>query len=103
MSNNDTFYFCRLVPPRPTFAMDMNDHERALMQQHAAYWRAKMDEGKVIAFGPVADPQGPWGLGILKLSNDAELKNFCDNDPVIKANIGMHMESLPMLRAVVKN
>ena len=55
----DTFYFCRLIPPRPTFAMDMNDEERALMQQHAAYWWKKMDEGKVIAFGPVADPQGP--------------------------------------------
>jgi hypothetical protein len=62
-----------------------------------------MDEGKVIAFGPVADPQGPWGLGVLKLSGEAELKQFCDNDPVIKAKIGMRMECLPMLRAVVKS
>ncbi len=100
---NPTFYFCRLIPPRPTFAMDMNDAERALMQSHAAYWRAKMDEGKVIAFGPVADPQGPWGLGVLRLSGDAELKQFCDGDPVIEAGLGFRMETLPMMRAVVKD
>jgi len=99
----DTFYFCRLIPPRPTFAMDMSDQERALMQLHAAYWRKKMDEGKVIAFGPVADPQGPWGLGVLKLSGEVELKEFSESDPVIKAGIGMRMEALPMMRAVVKD
>ena len=102
MTDADRFYFCRLLPPRPTFAMDMNDEERALMGQHAAYWRAKMDEGKVIVFGPVGDPTGPWGLGVLKFPGDAELKEFCDGDPVIKANVGFRMETLPMLRAVVK-
>jgi len=100
---SDTFYFCRLIPPRPTFAMDMDDDERALMQQHAAYWRAKMDEGKVIVFGPVGDPKGPWGLGVLKLAGEAELKQVSEGDPVIKAGIGMRMESLPMLRAVIKD
>ena len=103
MAENDIFYFCRLIPPRPTFAMDMNDDERAFMQQHAAYWRSKMDEGKVIVFGPVADPKGPWGLGVVRVANEAELKQFCDGDPVIKANIGMRMETMPMLRAVVKS
>jgi hypothetical protein len=42
-------------------------------------------------------------LGVLKLSGDAELKTFCDGDPVIRANIGMRMEVLPMMRAVVKD
>ena len=102
MSDTDTFYFCKLIPPRPSFAMDMNEDEGALMMRHAAYWREKMAEGKVIVFGPVADPAGPWGLGVIKVSDEKELKNFCDGDPVIQAGIGMRMESLPMLRAVIK-
>ncbi|MET0663539.1 MAG: hypothetical protein ABWZ42_10450 [Ilumatobacteraceae bacterium] len=31
-----TFVF-RLIPPRPTFALDMTDVEREIMGQHAAY------------------------------------------------------------------
>ena len=64
-----------------------------------------MDEGKVIAFGPVADPQGVGhgAPGILKLSGEAELKEFSAGDPVIKAGIGMRMETLPMMLAVVKD
>jgi len=58
---NELFFVCRLLPPRPTFLADMTDEERALMQAHGLYWRERMAEGKVIVFGPVADPKGPWG------------------------------------------
>jgi hypothetical protein len=100
--SNDLFFVCRLLPPRPTFIADMTDEERALMQAHGVYWRERMAEGKVIVFGPVADPKGPWGLGVVKVSSAAELEAFKDGDPVIKAGCGFRYESLPMLRAVVK-
>jgi len=29
----------KLIPCRPTFAQDMTDEERAIMQQHVVYWR----------------------------------------------------------------
>jgi uncharacterized protein len=32
------YFFCKLTPPRPTFAADMTDAERQLMRQHVAYW-----------------------------------------------------------------
>ena len=32
------YFFCKLTPPRPTFAADMTDAERQLMHQHVAYW-----------------------------------------------------------------
>jgi len=99
---NECFFVCRLLPPRPTFIADMTDEERALMQAHGVYWRERMAEGKVIVFGPVADPAGPWGLGVVRVSSAAEMENFKDGDPVIKAGRGFRYESLPMLRAVVK-
>ena len=44
-------FFCKLVPPRPTFAQDMSDAEASLMQAHATYWRGLMDEGLAVGFG----------------------------------------------------
>ncbi|HEX9548896.1 MAG TPA: hypothetical protein VF942_16265 [Acidimicrobiales bacterium] len=35
----------RLVPPRPTFAADMTDDEKAIMAEHAAYWLGLFDQG----------------------------------------------------------
>jgi len=46
-------YFLKLNPCRPTFAMDMTDDERAIMQQHVAYWGDLMNKGRVVVYGPV--------------------------------------------------
>jgi hypothetical protein len=98
----DLFFVCRLLPPRPSFMADMTDEERALMMAHAGYWKERMAEGKVIIFGPVLDPKGPWGLGVVKVASAAELKTFEEGDPVIKSGRGFRYESLPMARAIVK-
>lgn len=60
------YFLCRLLPSRPSFMQDMSADERAAMQAHALYWRGKLAEGAVIAFGPVADPAsgvGRWNRG----------------------------------------
>jgi uncharacterized protein YndB with AHSA1/START domain len=97
-----TYFFLRLVPPRPTFAADMNDVERKAMMGHAAYWRKLLDEGVAVAFGPVGDPEGPWGAGIVELEAPERIKTIEANDPAIMAAIGLRYEVLPMTRAVVR-
>src|SRR5208283_3626666 len=52
------FFFCRLIPPRPTFAADMTPDEASIMQSHVAYWSDLLARGKAVVFGPVADPHG---------------------------------------------
>lgn len=94
-------YLCKLLAPRPTFPADMTPTEGAAMQAHMAYWAEHMARGAVLAFGPVADPAGAWGLGLLQVEDEAELKGFLDNDPVIQANLGFRTEYLPMPRLVV--
>lgn len=32
---NKKYYALKLIPPRPTFSQEMNEQERATMQQHA--------------------------------------------------------------------
>lgn len=90
------YFLFRLNPPRPTFPADMTAAEGELMQQHSAYWRAQMKQGRVIAFGPVADPKGVYGIGILQLDDGADPAPLCTSDPVIKAGIGFGLEVHPM-------
>jgi hypothetical protein len=96
---NKQFYAVYLNPSRPDFAMTMTDGERAIMVQHVAYWTEKLKEGKVYAFGPVIDPKEIYGLGVVAVDNEQELKDIIANDPAGKIN---KYEYFPM-RAVVPN
>jgi YCII-related domain len=102
MPSGDRYVFCRLVAPRSTFALDLTPEERAAMQRHAAYWTSLLERGTAIVFGPVADPAGAWGLGILRLREGESLDTFIGADPAIQAGIGLRYETLPMLKAVAR-
>ena len=71
------------------------------MANHAAYWRDLMDKGHVVAFGPVADGTGAYGIGIVQFEDETAVRFFADNDPTIKANVGFKFEVQPMPRGVV--
>jgi len=71
------------------------------MSDHATYWRDLMGKGHVVAFGPVADGAGAYGIGIVQFEDDAEVRSFADNDPTIKSNAGFRYEIQPMPRGVV--
>ena len=94
-------FFCKLAAPRRTFAFDMNDNEKALMGQHAAYWAQMLNEGAVVVFGPVMDPKGPFGMGVMDAADEAEVKRRTDADPVMRANLGFKVEVSPM-RAITR-
>ena len=56
-----------------------------------------MNKGKVLAFGPVLDPKAIYGLGIISVESEQEVKNFIANGP---AGIINKYEYFPM-KAVV--
>jgi hypothetical protein len=90
-------FLLRLIAPRTSFAADMTPEESALMKVHGEYWRAKLDEGVAVAFGPVLDPAGAWGLGLLRAPDESAVRAFIAEDPVIRAQRGFRYEILPML------
>jgi YCII-related domain len=94
-------FFCKLVPPRTTFAQDMSDAEASLMQAHATYWRGLMDEGLAVGFGLVADPAGAYGIGIVEVDDEAAVQTLTDNDPTIRSGHGFSFQVLPMPRGIV--
>jgi len=95
------FFFCRLNPPRPSFAFDMTDSERAVMEQHSAYLRRLGREGAALLFGPVGDPRGPWGLGVFEVEDEYRMRTITAADPAITADMGFTYEILPMMQAVI--
>ncbi len=97
-----TFFFCKLNPPRPTFAQDMSAGERALMQRHAAYWTEFSWRGTVVIFGPVADPAGTWGMCVVEVEDAAAARALIDGDPVITANAGFRFDVHPMPQAILR-
>jgi uncharacterized protein YndB with AHSA1/START domain len=94
------YFLCRLLPPRPTFAADMTADERDVMRAHGGYWRHKLQEGVAIVFGPVADPKGAWGIGLVRVPDEASVAALRANDPAILSGMGFSYEVLPMVTAV---
>lgn len=79
-------FFLKLIPSRPTFAFDMTEEERKIMQAHVDYWGSFLDQGKIIVYGPVMDPAGPYGMGVMEAENEEEVKAFTRNDPASGIN-----------------
>jgi uncharacterized protein YciI len=95
-------FFLKLIAPRPTFAMDMNDAEKALMHEHFLYWQRRLGAGDVLVFGPVLDPKGPYGVGIIEAADERAARAFADDDPVMKSDLGFACE-IHLMRAVTRN
>jgi len=90
--------FVRTNNPRPTFAIDMTEDERAVMTRHAAYWTEQARIGVAVVFGPVADPAGVYGIGVYRVDDEAHMRRLLDGDP---AKGLLEYEAFPMPRAVV--
>ena len=95
------YFFLRLNAPRPTFPGDITDAERAVMQEHAAYWTALTEKRKVIIFGPIMDPKGVYGISIVETESEDEVLSFIAGDPVSKADLGTY-EFYPMRVGAVR-
>ena len=89
-------FFCKLIPPRSTFAQDMSEAEAKIMEEHAAYWHDLMGKGQAVTFGLVADPAGAYGIGVVEVDGDAAVRDLTENDPTIRARRGFTFEVHPM-------
>ncbi len=94
-------YLYKLIPPRPTFAADMTDVAAAVMAEHAAYWSALVAEGEVVAFGPVFDPVGVWGLAIVEADDEAAVHKMGTGDPAVRSQMAT-FDVYPMPSAVAR-
>jgi uncharacterized protein YciI len=79
----------------------MTEAEIAAMKEHAAYWNTLVDAGSCVTFGPVYDPAGIWGLGIVEAEDEITARKLSDADPAVVKNVGRY-EVVPMRVAAVR-
>ena len=94
------YFLYKLIPPRPNFPAHITPLEADLMKEHSTYWRSMIARGMVIAFGPVADSNGSYGICIMRLDGYADPRALAVNDPCISANMGFGFEIHPMPNVV---
>ena len=83
-----SWYLYRLRAHRPDFAQTMTDDEMATMHAHVEYWRGPLADGRVLVYSPVADPDGSWGMAVVRADSENELERLRDHDPAHVAGIG---------------
>ncbi|WP_262508169.1 YciI family protein [Solitalea longa] len=76
----------------------MSDDERKIMQSHVAYWSDLLKRATAIVYGPVFDPEGGYGVGVVSVDSEEQLKQIIAADPANGLN---EYEFYPM-KAVFK-
>jgi uncharacterized protein YciI len=82
-----SLFLFRLIPPRADFAQTMTAEEQSAMAEHMQYWQRLLHEGRVVVYGPVADPEGVWGVGVLRAADRAEVLAISERDPSVTAGV----------------
>jgi uncharacterized protein YciI len=70
------------------------------MLAHVDYWTGLAKAGSVVAFGPVDDAAGPFGIGIVLAEDRAVAEALRDADPVMQSLEGFDTVITPMLQLV---
>ena len=95
MESETKRFLYQLIPPRSTFAQDMTETERKVMQEHALYWKALTERGIVVVFGPILDPKGVWGLAVVEAADEPDARALGANDPAVKAGLTFEVYQMP--------
>lgn len=94
---NGAVFVNKLIHARPTFPADMSAEERQLMTDHAAYWAPYVQNGTVIVLGPVGDPAGAYGLGVVRAADAKANAALLAEDPAIKSGKGFRYDTAQMM------
>ena len=84
---NQGLFLFRLIPPRADFAQTMTAEEQQAMARHQDYWHQLLNEGRVVVYGPVADPEGVWGMGVLRAESQQESVLLGQRDPAVALGV----------------
>ena len=95
------YFLSKLIPPRPSFPLDMSEAERGVMLAHQDYWLPHVNAGLVVVMGPVLDPKGAYGVMIAHAPSLKMLEDWQAQDPAILAGFGFVFENYSMPSAKV--
>lgn len=94
-------FLLKIIATRTTFYQDMTEDERNIMGQHVGYWTDKQNQGIVVVFGPVLNPNDPHGIVIVEVKNAEQVPTLIAEDPGMIAGI-LKTEYYPMKAVLPK-
>lgn len=100
--SDSRYFLCKLIPPRTNFPANITPAEGKAMNEHVAYWTQLAEEGVAIVFGPVVDPAGNWGVGIVRARDEDAIRALQKVDPAIQSGLGFKFETYAMPQAVMR-
>jgi hypothetical protein len=77
----------------------MTEEERSIMKQHAAYWKDRAERGMALVYGPVLDPKGAHGLGIIEVDTDDQACTYAADNR--RSNSGVNKIEIKPMRAIL--
>ena len=95
------YFFFKLIPPRPTFPFDITADEQRLMDEHSRYFDAEFKAGRLLLYGPVLAPGGAFGLAVMEVDSEDEVRRFGEDDPSVKGGLN-RFEFYPMRVAAAR-
>ena len=63
------YFFCKFITPRKDFLKTMSADEAKLLKAHGEYLQGLLEQGRVVAHGPVVEPQGGFGLSLFDVED----------------------------------
>ena len=92
------YFFCKFITPRKDFLKTMSADEAKLLKAHGEYLQELLEHGRVVAHGPVVEPQGGFGLSLFDVEDENELSELTAQDPMILAGVGARYDTFPMIQ-----
>ncbi|TFE42394.1 hypothetical protein E2553_35995 [Paraburkholderia dipogonis] len=96
------YFLCKFIPPRPNFLGTMSADEKEWMKQHGRFLDSLLDQGLVVAHGPVIDSAGGYGVSLFQLPDEQDVAELTSQDPIVRNGVG-HYEHFPMLHLKVRD
>ena len=72
------------------------------MEQHFGYWNRFEQSGIVVVLGPVLEPAGTWGLGVIAGGDLNDISALGAEDPAVKSGMStfeMYAMADPFIRS----
>lgn len=96
------YYFCKYLPPRPDFLDTLTAVEADLLMMQRTWQQRLTKDQRIVACGPVLDPNGCYGVALYTIPENEEITAFLADDPMLKAGMGAY-ECHPMLELTAPN
>lgn len=84
-------YLCQFIAPRADFLATLSADEQQWMAEHGAFLNDLMQQGLIVAHGPVLDPAGAYGVSLYRIANDQDIATLTAQDPLVRNGVGHYV------------